>query len=61
MLRVTAAELDELWLMREEEEEEAGRVLGMRVGRRVLLTRERAGPLKNSSVRLNVNDGRAAD
>ena len=49
VLRVTAAELAGLWLSREEV---AVRVLGRRVGRRVLLTRERAGPLKNSSERL---------
>ena len=53
MLRVTAAELAELWVMREEAA--AVRVLGRRVGSRVLLTRERLGPVKNSSVRLTGN------
>ena len=52
MLLVTAAELAELWVMREDD---AVRVLGSRVGNRVLLTRERAGPVKNSSARLTGN------
>ena len=57
MLLVTA-ELAELCVMREEA---AVRVLGSRVGRRVLLTRERAGPGKNSSARLTGNYYRPTD
>ena len=59
VLRVTAAELAELAEMRAEAA--VVRVLGRRVGSRVLLTRESGGPVKNSSVRLDGNYQRPPD